>query len=106
MDRLGPRTGDLSTATDLASLPLIEPGQVQRDPEYSVSSARLLDRYLRLRGGGRTGSPRTVYHDADALFQNAAHGDPNHSLLTPLFDRTLGYCVMAVSSSVHVSLFT
>jgi phenylacetate-CoA ligase len=93
MDRIGLRPGDLRTAADLARLPLIEPGQVQRDPEYFVSSAQPLDRYLKLRSGGSTGSPRTVYHDAAALLQNAAHGERNRSLLTSLLDRSLGYRV-------------
>lgn len=97
LDRLGLRPGDLGTAADLARLPLIEPGQVQRDPEYFVSSAQPLDRYLKLRSGGSSGAPRTVYHDAAALLQNAAHTERSRSLLTPLFDRSLGYRVTRFS---------
>lgn len=93
LDGLGLRPDDLRTAADLAKLPLIEPGQVQRDPEYFVSSAQPLDRYLKLRSGGSSGAPRTVYHDAAALLRNAAHGERNRSLLTPLLGRSLGYRV-------------
>ncbi len=100
MDRLGLRPTDLRTAADLARLPIIEPGQVQRDPEYFVSSAQPLDRYLKLRSGGSSGAPRTVYHDGAALLQNAAHGERNRSLLTPRSDRSLGYRVTVVYSSV------
>lgn len=93
MDRLGLRPGDLRVAADLARLPLIEPGQVQRDPEYFVSTAQPLDRYLKLRSGGSTGAPRAVYHDAAALLQNAAHGERNRSILASHLDRSLGYRV-------------
>jgi len=79
---------------------------VKRDPEYFVSSTQPLDRNLKLRCGGSTGAPRTVYHDGAALLQNAAHGERNRSLLTPRFGRSLGYRVTVVYPSVYVSPVT
>ena len=38
MDRLGLTPADLGTAADLAKLPILEPWQLTRDPEYFVST--------------------------------------------------------------------
>jgi phenylacetate-CoA ligase len=73
MDRCGLRPGDLVTASDLDKLPLIEREQVQRDPEYFVSTAEPIDRYLRSRTGGSSGRPVTVYRDSFARIQGATH---------------------------------
>lgn len=91
MDRLGLRPGDLRTAADLARLPLVERAQLQCDPERFVSTAEPLDRYLRLRSGGSSGAPLTIYHAAAAVIENAAHGERERSLATPLIGRRTGY---------------
>jgi len=91
MDRLGLRPGDLRTAADLTKLPLIERGQLQRDPERFLSTAEPPDRYLRLRSGGSSGAPLTIYHAAAAIIENAAHGERERSLATPLIGRRTGY---------------
>jgi phenylacetate-CoA ligase len=84
MDRLGLRPGDISAESDLQRLPLITREQVQRDPEYFVSTAKPIDRYLEFRTGGSTGSPVTVYHDPFGLFQRAAYEQRFRSLMFKL----------------------
>jgi phenylacetate-coenzyme A ligase PaaK-like adenylate-forming protein len=75
MDRLSLRPADFQVADDLAKLPVLERCQVQKDPEYFVSRAQPLEHYLRLRSGGSTGAPCTIYQDPGALFQNRARGE-------------------------------
>jgi len=91
MDKLGLRPWDFQNAGDLAKLPLIERCQLQRDPEYFVSRTAPLDSYLRLRSGGSTGAPCTVFHDSAALFQNAAHGERERALIRTVVGRSFGY---------------
>jgi len=91
MGRLGLCPTDFSTADDLAKLPLLERAQVQRDPEYFVSSAEPLDHYLRLRNSGTTGQPCTFYYDSRAVLLDAAHTGRAYAALTPLLDKPVGY---------------
>lgn len=73
MKRLGLLPTDIRTASDLGRLPVIERWQLQANPEYFVSSARPIESYVKLRSGGSTGEPLTVFHDPFALFQGACH---------------------------------
>ncbi|MSO40856.1 MAG: GNAT family N-acetyltransferase [Solirubrobacterales bacterium] len=70
--RLGLKPADFTSAEDLAKLPLIERQQLQADPEYFVSEAYPIERYLRFRSGGSSGEPATVYRHPVALFASAA----------------------------------
>src|SRR6266487_2026842 len=67
MNRLGLTADHFHTADDLARLPLIERDRLQRDPEYFVSKSHRPDSCLKLRTGGSTGVPCTIYHDRAAL---------------------------------------
>jgi phenylacetate-coenzyme A ligase PaaK-like adenylate-forming protein len=91
MDRLGLLPSDFQSADDLSKLPLLERDYLQRDPEYFVSTAQPLNRYLMLRSGGSTGTPCTLYHDTTALFKNAAHGERERSMITALVGKSVGY---------------
>lgn len=91
MDRLNLKPYDFQGAEDLTKLPLLERAQLQRDPEYFVSTAHPLNHYLMLRSGGSTGTPCTVYHDTTALFQNAAHGERERSMIIALVGKSMGY---------------
>jgi len=97
MDQLGLRPGDLRTAADLARLPLIERGQLQRDPARFRSTAEPPDRCLRLNSSGSSGAPLTIHCDAAAIIENAAHGERERSLATPLIGRRTGYREAAIS---------
>ena len=72
-DRLGLAPGGLETVADLARLPILEREQLQRDPEYFVSRARPIESYAKLRTGGSSGRPLSVFCDPLALFRGAAH---------------------------------
>jgi len=97
--RIGLRADDIRTAADLARLPLIERRQLQRDPEYFVSTRTPLRRLVELRSGGSTGAPCSVYHDAAALFQNAAQSERDRSIRTRLLGRWTGYRQTLIASS-------
>lgn len=98
MDRLGLRPSDFRGVDDLARLPLLEREQLQRDPEYFVSTARPLDGYLRLRSGGSTGAPRTVYYDTAALFQDRAHAEREGRVIARFVGRRWGYRRVSILS--------
>ena len=98
MDRLNLRPADFQVADDLAKLPLLERCQIQKDPEYFVSRAQPLERYLCLRSGGSTGAPRTIYHDTGALFQNRAHGERESSILARLIGQPWGYLQVSIGT--------
>ena len=91
MKRLGLQPSDIQNVNDLEKFPVIERESLQRDPEYFVSTARPLGEYLRLRSGGSSGAPRSVYYDARALFQNAAHGERERTIITAIIGRPVGY---------------
>src|ERR1051325_793783 len=98
MDRLGLRPSDFQCAEDLSKLPLLERTHLQRDPESFVSTVHPRHRCLKLRTGGSTGVPCTIYHDPAALFQNAAQGERERAMVTPLVGRSFGYRETVIGS--------
>ena len=91
MNRLGLRPEDFKTAEDLEKLPIIEREQLQRDPKSFISTAMPIDSYLKLRSGGSSGVPCTIYHDAAGIFQNAAHSERERCMITHLTGKSYGY---------------
>jgi phenylacetate-CoA ligase len=73
MRRLELTPADIRTEADLAKLPIVEPDQIQRDPEYFISRARPFDRYLEIYTSGTRGEPRPYYRDAAAVALDALH---------------------------------
>lgn len=69
MGRQGLTPDDIHSVEDLEKLPIIERIQVQRDPEYFMPEGRRRPHWLKLRTGGSTGEPVTVYHDPRAVIQ-------------------------------------
>jgi len=98
MKRLGLSPGDFQTVVDLLKLPVIERSQLQTDPEYFVSDLHDLARCLKLRTGGSTGVPCTIYHDVAALFQNAAHGERERQMITAFVGKSFGYRETVIGS--------
>ncbi|MSO40857.1 MAG: phenylacetate--CoA ligase family protein [Solirubrobacterales bacterium] len=82
--RLGLGPADFQAAGDLAKLPLIERDQLQADPEYFVSEAEPLERYVELRSGGGGGEPVTVYWDRRSLVLGGAHRERLRALTARL----------------------
>jgi phenylacetate-CoA ligase len=103
MKRMGLQPGDFRGAADLSRLPILEREQVQQDPISFVSTAQPLDRYLRLRSGGSTGAPRTIYHDPRALFQNAALRERERTSFVALIGRSIGYRETMISSPLSTT---
>jgi phenylacetate-CoA ligase len=89
--RLGLLPSDISTARDLARLPVIDRADIQRDPERFCSTIPRPADLLELRSGGSTGAPRRVFHDLRGVFQNAAHGERERAIWTGVIGRRIGY---------------
>ncbi|HWP47159.1 MAG TPA: hypothetical protein VNM22_08370 [Candidatus Limnocylindrales bacterium] len=103
MDNLGLSPGDFRTAEDLSRLPILERKHLQQNPEDLVSTAQPRDYYLKLRTGRSTHTHGTVYHDATSLFQNAAHGERERSMIVKLVGRSLGYRETSIATSSGVA---
>jgi phenylacetate-CoA ligase len=91
MRERGLTPADITRAEDIARLPLIERDQLQRDPEYFVSEAWPSDAYLRLRSGGSTGEPITVFRHPVALFEGAAYRERLRSTIAALAGKRLRF---------------
>ena len=89
--RLGLRVEEFQTAGDLNRLPLLEREQLQRDPEYFRARGMRREHLLELRSGGSTGRPISIWYDAAALLQSAAHTERIRSILTQHTGRRRGY---------------
>ena len=100
MERQGLSPADFVTAEDLGRLPILERRQVQSDPERFAPGGRIDGRYLCLRSGGSTGAPIAVYHDARSVFQNAAHGERERSIVIPLIGKGWGYREALIASPI------
>jgi len=91
MRRLGLQPADISTAGDLARLPLIEREDLQRDPEYYVSRHRPLESYARMRTGGSTGEPVVCFQDPGEVFRERAQRERFRAVIMKLAGRRLRY---------------
>ena len=98
MNRLGLCPSDFKSADDLAKLPILEREQLQRDPEYFVSTAQPLQRYLRRRTGGSTGAPCTIYLDSPGLLQNSAHSYREGSIVSQIVGKPFGFRETVIES--------
>lgn len=91
MDRLGLSPPDFRGAGDLARLPILERDQLQRDPDYFLSTEPRGSPDFETMSGGSTGAPRTVRWDTAAIFQNAAHSERERSIIAALVGRYSHY---------------
>lgn len=98
MGRLRLKPTDFRSADDLAQLPVIGPADLQDDLGRFMSTKHPLDRCVRLSTSGSTGQPRAAYYSTSAIFQNAAHGERDRCVVTPLIGRTLGYRETVIGS--------
>jgi phenylacetate-CoA ligase len=91
MDRLGLGPNDIKNASDLARLPILERGTLQRDPEYFASTAASASPHLETSSSGSSGALCTVRWDTAAIFQNAAHSERERSIIAGLTGRFVHY---------------
>jgi phenylacetate-CoA ligase len=89
---------EFRSARDLSRLPLIEPDQLQRDPEYFQSDSHRMGEDLESRSGGSTGAPRGVKWDTAAIFQNAAHAERERSIIAKAVGRFVQYRESVIAS--------
>jgi phenylacetate-CoA ligase len=97
MTRRGLRPGDISTAADLARLPLLERAEIQRDPERFTSREHPIERHVPLQTGGSSGVPLTIYYDPFALAQLGAHSQRAGSFQRRLARRRLRCRTLAIA---------
>ena len=98
MRRLGLTPAEFRDVDDLRQLPIVEKEQLQREGHRFRSTAYRRADSLRLRTGGSTGIACTVDIDTAALFQNAAHGERERDLITPLLGDSFGYRETVIGS--------
>ena len=91
MDAAGLRPRDVTTADDLARLPLLGAQDLARNPDRLLSRNHLNDRALQLRSSGTSGYAKLISYDPAALFLSLAHGHRQRHVLTHLVGRTYGY---------------
>lgn len=103
LDRLKLRPSDIRNAQDLDKLPEIQRLQLQQTPDEFLSDAQPKENYIRLRSGGSTGDPCTVYHDAASIFQNAVHGERERSIMIKAIGKSVGYRETVIVSNVSTS---
>ncbi len=103
MTRLGIGPEAIRSVEDLSRLPIIENDDLRRDPEYYVSRSVDRAQCLGLLSSGSSGAPKTVWHDAAALFQNAAHGERERAIMTRALGRWSGYRETVIVSPVGAS---
>jgi phenylacetate-CoA ligase len=89
--RLGLSPEEFRTAESLARLPVVERGDLRRDPERFVSDVARRPALLQLHSSGSTGMPVSVFYDAAALFQNAAHTERDRAARATVVGRRRGY---------------
>ncbi len=103
MRRLNLRPEDIREVEDLNRLPILENDDLRRDPEYFVSGNLNRAESVALLSSGSTGSPKTIWHDAAGIFQNAAHGERERALMTKALGRWSGFREMVIVSPVGAS---
>jgi phenylacetate-CoA ligase len=91
MDRLGLSPHDFQNVGDLARLPIVERDQLKRDPAYFLSAETRPIPDFETASSGSTGAPRTVWWDAAAIFQNAAHSERERSIIAKFVGRFAHY---------------
>ena len=101
MRRPGLHPDELLHVEDLARLPLLERDQLQRDPEYFVSTAAPISSYLTVRTGGSSGRPITLFRDVEGLFRRSAHRERQRVVIRRLADRRFRYRGVFVDSEVN-----
>ncbi|MGH7357713.1 MAG: hypothetical protein ACREJR_02745, partial [Candidatus Rokuibacteriota bacterium] len=89
--RLGLAPDEFRTEESLARLPVVERADLRRDPERFISDVARRPDLLHLHSSGSTGMPVSVFYDAAALFQNAAHAERDRAARAGVVGRRRGY---------------
>lgn len=89
--RLGLAPEEFRTEESLARLPVVERADLHRDPERFISDVARRPDLLHLHSSGSTGMPVSVFYDAAALFQNAAHAERDRAARAGIVGRRRGY---------------
>ncbi len=109
MRQLGLSPDDFQCAGDLARLPLVRSGQMQRDPQLFVSTESPLADYVAVCSSGTTGKPCDFFLDRRTLWQYAAHDQRARAVFAPLLGRSVGYRQTKIGSrfgpAAHVQEF-
>lgn len=96
IDRLGISPATLSTAKDLARLPILEKDQLLDSSAQFMPFDFRPGTSLRLKSSGTAGRSKSIYHDRKALFRALAHGQRQRHVLARFVGRSAGYREMIV----------
>lgn len=91
MEERGIGVEDVRGVEDLHLLPDLDRDLLGARLADLTSTAYPRNECLRVRSGGSTGAPRTVYHDSEAVLANAAHGERERSIVARFAGRWFGY---------------
>jgi phenylacetate-CoA ligase len=105
---LDPR--EIRTADDLARLPLVTKGDVQRDPARFVAETRSGREAIVFRTSGSTGVPLAIAHDRRSMLDNIPHSERERVVETALCGKRVRYRVVVLgppdqSASKRVQAF-
>jgi phenylacetate-CoA ligase len=91
MDQIGMRPEDVRAVEDLAALPIVEGAAVQELGDALLPGGRPSPAWIRVRSGGSTGAPKTIYLDPDAFLASVATRERARAAVVPLIGRRTGY---------------
>jgi phenylacetate-CoA ligase len=86
----------VTSAADLAGLPLLDKSTVQSDPERFRAENSLGREALEFRTAGSTGVPLTVYRDRRSALENIAHTARERAVEARLCGRRYAYSTAAI----------
>lgn len=102
IDRLGISPAALSTAKDLARLPILEKKQLLDSSARFMPLGFRPETCLRVNSSGTAGRSKSIYQDRKALFRALAHGQRQRHVLARFVGRSAGYREMTVVRSNSV----
>ncbi len=91
MRRLGIRPEDVRQVEDLVAWPIVEGTRIQELGNALLPGGRPDGRWLRLRSGGSTGAPKTIYIDPPSLIASMAERERSRILPARAIGRRTGF---------------
>jgi phenylacetate-CoA ligase len=88
---------EIKTAEDLDCLPLIDKEEVQKNPDFFVSTSRNGKKSIPFHTSGSRGMPLTVRHDQYSLLANIAFRERERQVISRVCGRELGYSEVIIT---------
>lgn len=91
MDGLGMLPEDVREAEDLAALPVVDGTRVQELGNALLPDGRPNEEWVRMRSGGSTGAPKTIYVDPPSIVASIAHRERGRVVAVRAIGRRTGF---------------